>query len=570
MFRRTRVLVALWALAAAHPYPDAAPDATPDESPIVTTPLGQVQGSVIQSRLGKRIYAFRGVRYARAPINELRFHPPQPIEKYEGVYNATVDGPLCPQPGADPTSEDCLLLNVYTTRLPKGDEKSVKRPVVVYLHGGGFYSGGAASYWLGPQYFCDQDVVLVTLNYRLGALGFISTGEKDAPGNNGLKDQVQALKWVQQNVESFGGDPNSVTLLGYSAGAVSVVLHMVSPMSAGLFHKAVAMSGSPTSQWTIPHEQLELAKKQARLVGCGDATPADVIKCLKSKPANEIGQSLPKFQEFGLDPLLIWTPVMEKDFGQPRFLPAHPITLIQNGEFHKVPFLTGVNTDEFGYRAFDIVNNQTLLNLLNDKWEEKAPITFWYDRNTDQSKMVSKALKAYYFNDQPLDKTLLANLAQLYADANAGFGVNRAVKLVSEKNNQSSYYYRFNYQGRYSHFYTPESNNTQPYGVVHNDDLIYLFYISKLFPLFKENTPKEVEMVTKLTSLYANFAKFGNPIPTPNDKLDNVKWEPFTPKTQKYLDLGNKLTVQEKLYEKRYAEWEKLFPLEKYTKHSQG
>ena len=144
----------------------------------------------------------------------------------------------------------------------------------------------------------------------------MSTGEKDAPGNNGLKDQVQALKWVKQNIESFGGDPNSVTIMGYSAGAISVVLHMVSPMSVGkqiiiyqkmdmqkscfclilgLFHKAVAMSCSPTAQWTIGPNQLDLAKRQAQFLNCPDDTPANIVKCLKTKPAHDLGQSLPKF-----------------------------------------------------------------------------------------------------------------------------------------------------------------------------------------------------------------------------------------------------------------------------------
>nr|UUB32780.1 carboxylesterase COED1 [Dendroctonus rhizophagus] len=565
MHKTLKILAAILGLALAVPTPDS--NAPPkDTDPIVVTSLGQIQGTVIQSRLGKSIYSFRGIRYAKAPVNELRFQPPVPVDKYEGVYNATADAPLCPQPTSDPTSEDCLFLNVYSTKLPKENDKTVKRPVIVYIHAGGFYSVGSASYWEGPQYFMDQDIVLVTFNYRLGTLGFLATGEKEAPGNNGLKDQVQVLKWINKNIEGFGGDPNSVTLMGYSAGGVSVVLHMVSPLSAGLFHKAIAMSGSPTSQWAIAHEQLDLAKRQAKFVGCPDDTAANVYKCLKTARANDLGQSLPQFAEFGLDPLFIWVPVMEKDFGQPRFLTAHPITLIQNGEFHKVPFITGVTADEFAYKAFGIVDNTTLLKDINEKWEDKAPISFLYERKSDHSKAVSAALKKFYLEDKAVDKSSLGKLGELYADASIGFGVNRAVKLISEKNNASTYYYKFSYQGRYSHFYTPDSNNTKPYGVVHHDDLIYLFYISKLFPQFKENSPKEVEMVNKLTILYANFAKYGTPIPTPNDRLDNVKWEPYNIKTQKYLDIGNKLTIQEKLNEKRYAEWEKLFPLEKYAK----
>ncbi|KAL1494980.1 hypothetical protein ABEB36_010476 [Hypothenemus hampei] len=566
MYLKSLIISAIVALTFADPDPDSNAAPKGGETLIVTSPLGRIQGTVIQSRLGKKIFSFRGIRYAKAPINELRFQPPEPVDKYEGVYNATADAPLCPQATTDPISEDCLFLNVYTTKLPQETEKNVKRPVVVYIHGGGFYSLGSASYWVGPQYFLDQDIVLVTFNYRLGTLGFLATGEKEAPGNNGLKDQVQVLKWVKKNIEAFGGDPTSVTLLGYSAGAISVVLHMVSPMSAGLFHKAIAVSGSPTAQWAIGHEQLSLAKKQATLLGCPDDTSANIIKCLKTQPANSLGESLPKFAEFGIDPVIIWTPVVERDFGQPRFLTAHPITLIQNGEFHKVPFITGITNDEFAQRAFNVVQNATLLKQINEKWEETAPIAFLYERNGDHSKVISKTLKKFYFDDKPINQSLLANLGQLYADALVGFGVNRAIKLISEKNNASTYYYKFNYQGRYSHFYTPDSNNTKPYGVVHHDDSIYVFYTSKFFPLFKENSPKEVEMVNKLTILYANFAKYGTPIPTPNDRLDNVKWEPYNIKTQKFLDIGNKLTVQEKLYEKRYTEWEKLFPLEKYAK----
>ncbi|KAJ8923071.1 hypothetical protein NQ315_001623 [Exocentrus adspersus] len=551
-------------------FPDAsAKTRRSAENPVVTTPLGQMQGTVMTSRLGKPIYAFRGIRYAKPPVNELRFKPPVPAEPWEGVYNATVDGPLCPQPTTDPISEDCLILNVYSTKLPKGAENP-KRSVIVHIHAGGFYSVGSPSYWAGPNYFMDQDIVLVTFNYRLGTLGFLSTGDKEAPGNNGLRDQVLVLKWVKQNIAAFGGDPDCVTILGYSAGAWSVILHMVSPMSQDLFHKAVAMSGSPLGNWPIPHNQLDVAKKQARIVGCPDDSPGNIIKCLKTKPFNELGESLPKFKEFADDPVLIWSPVIEPDLGHQRFLTAHPIHLIQNGQFRRVPLITGITADEFGHRAFTVVNNDTLVKELNSNFDKDAPIAFLYERDTDTSKAISKAIKSFYLHDKPVDKTQLAALAQLYADSTVGFAVNRAAKLIAEHSNASVYYYRFSYQGRYSHFYTPESNNTVPYGVVHHDDLIYLFYISKLFPLFKESSPTEVEMVAKLTTLYANFAKTGNPIPAPTDKLDNVKWEPFTLKEQKYMDIGNKLVMHEKLYDKRYAEWEKLFPLSQYSKNKQS
>nr|CAI5851521.1 unnamed protein product [Callosobruchus analis] len=372
----------------------------------------------------------------------------------------------------------------------------------------------------------DQEIVLVTFNYRLGALGFLSTGDKEAPGNNGLKDQVEAMKWVKSNIQYFGGDPNSVTLVGQSSGAWSVILHMVSPMSTDLFDRAVAMSGSPLGPWQIPHNQLDVAKKQAKFVGCPDDTSANIVKCLKTKPFNELGQSLPKFKEFLDDPIMIWSPIIETDQGQPRFLTAHPINLITNGQFKKVPLMIGQTKDEFGHRAFAIIKNETAMKELSTNWEKLAPVAFGYERNTEQSKIVSKAIKAFYVQDKPLEKSYLTNIAQII-------------------------FFCFS-------------------GIVHFDDLIYLFQNDKLFPAFKETTPIEIEMVTKLTTLMYNFAKTGNPIPTPSENLDNVKWEPFTVKDQRYMEIGNKMSMHERLHEKRFSEWEKLYPLSIYTKNKQS
>nr|CAH7758726.1 unnamed protein product [Callosobruchus chinensis] len=155
---------------------------------------------------------------------------------------------MCPQPTAgDPVSEDCLMVNVYSTKV-----RNPKRPVIVFIHAGGYYSVGSTSTWAGPNYYLDQDIVLVTINYRLATLGFLSTGTKEAPGNNGMKDQVEALRWIKHNIASFGGDPDSVTIQGYSAGGFSVILHMISPMSQGnsLF---TLVTKTKFNQWHTNH-----------------------------------------------------------------------------------------------------------------------------------------------------------------------------------------------------------------------------------------------------------------------------------------------------------------------------
>ncbi|KAK5641623.1 hypothetical protein RI129_010170 [Pyrocoelia pectoralis] len=375
----------------------------------VRTPLGDIRGSIIQSALGKSIFSFRGIRYAKAPVGELRFKPPIPAGKWDGVYDATKDGPLCPQPGNITISEDCLLLNVYTTKLSSAHHNP-KRPVMFYIHPGGFYVFSAVSRWLGPRYFLDQDIVLVTINYRLASLGFISTGDHLAPGNNGLKDQVVALKWVKENIASFGGDPNLVTIMGYSAGGVSVGTHLVSPMSRGLFHRAIAKSDLVFGQWPIGNHQFNLAQKQAQLVGCPDDTSENIITCLKTKSAKELADSLVGFAEYGDDPVLIWTPVIELDFGQERFLTEHPIRSVLNGNFQKVPIMAGITEEEFSYLALGIVSNPQLLIQMDDEFARVAPIAFIYERNTTRSQMVSKRLREEFLGSGPLTQSSVRGL----------------------------------------------------------------------------------------------------------------------------------------------------------------
>lgn len=252
---------------------------------ILTTALGKVRGTYLTSSSGRIFYAFRGIPYAKPPVGDLRFKAPQPIDQWNGILNATQDGPMCPQPTIEPkdVSEDCLFLNIYSHALSTEKNGEVRTPVIVYLHPGGFYSlSGQSKNFAGPKYLMDRNIVLVTLNYRLGSLGFLSTGTPEAPGNAGFKDQVMALKWVKLHIARFGGDPNSITLLGYSAGAVSATLHMVSPMSRHLFHKAIIMSGSSTAQGPVVSDQLHLAKRQARLLNCTDESIREMMDCLST------------------------------------------------------------------------------------------------------------------------------------------------------------------------------------------------------------------------------------------------------------------------------------------------
>ena len=296
-------------------------------SPNAKTESGAVSGVAVTGG-----YQFLGIPYAAAPTGNLRWRPPQKAAKWPGVRDASQFGPSCPQPDTPfvppgAISEDCLRLNVYTPALSSG----AKRPVVVWIHGGGFVQDGARNY--DPKNLAAEGTVVVTINYRLGALGFLAhpalASEPGGPsGNYGLMDQQAAMRWVQNNIRAFGGDPNNVTIAGESAGGLSVLMHMVSQGSQGLFHKAIVQSGS-FAMTQLPHSAAEaFGQSVAAAAGCPDQTAA----CLRSKPVEALVGSFPP----AAIPGAIDGHVLTESVG----------TALAAGRFARVPVLNGMNHDE--------------------------------------------------------------------------------------------------------------------------------------------------------------------------------------------------------------------------------
>ncbi|NXS08381.1 SASB hydrolase, partial [Neodrepanis coruscans] len=225
--------------------------------PEVETKSGRVRGYQFRVDSAQRsVNVFLGLPFAKPPVGSLRFSEPQPPEPWEGVRDATAYPPMCPQDSVQgqyfsdfitnrkekvplQMSEDCLYLNVYTP-VSTGEQKL---PVLVWIHGGGLILGAASTYD-GSALAALDNVVVVTIQYRLGILGYFSTGDEHARGNWGYLDQVAALKWIQENIIHFGGDPGSVTITGESAGGISVSALILSPLAKGLFHKAISESGT--------------------------------------------------------------------------------------------------------------------------------------------------------------------------------------------------------------------------------------------------------------------------------------------------------------------------------------
>ena len=244
-----------------------------DDTNVVTLTNGNETGW-IKGELGSnalypetQYYRFHGIPYAEPPVKELRFMMPVPYDTSKYGSNETdpydasrkgdsqnpLPGHVCPQLdegssiNVGSTNEDCLRLSIYTPKINPTANETLK-PVLVWIHGGHFISGSGSYQYYGPERFMkDNDIVMVSINYRLGTLGFLSLGTPELPGNAGLWDQVEALKWIQTNIKYFGGDNKKVTIMGESAGSWSVMYQLLSPASAGLFQRVISQSGTPMS-----------------------------------------------------------------------------------------------------------------------------------------------------------------------------------------------------------------------------------------------------------------------------------------------------------------------------------
>lgn len=312
---------------------------------VVETNYGPVRGIAEDN-----VKAWKGIRYAAAPAGELRFRAPQPPARSTAVADATAFGPACPQPvfpnmpldlGA-PQGEDCLRLNVWTSSATRpGDAK----PVMVWLHGGAYVLGSSSqTLYDGRRLVSHGDVVVVTVNYRLGALGFLDLSSFDRAGRNfdsnvGLRDVLAALQWVRDNIAAFGGDPRRVTLFGESAGAGIVTTLLASPAAEGLFGAAIAQSSPATSVYD--RERAALVAK-AFLDRLGVA-PSESQKLLDLPMATILAASQRVFDEVPVrNPgRLAFVPIVDGDV-----LTDYPVKLAQEGRSHPVPLIIGTNKHE--------------------------------------------------------------------------------------------------------------------------------------------------------------------------------------------------------------------------------
>ncbi|NP_001352852.1 neuroligin-1 isoform X1 [Homo sapiens] len=582
-----------------------------DVDPLVATNFGKIRG--IKKELNNEILGpviqFLGVPYAAPPTGERRFQPPEPPSPWSDIRNATQFAPVCPQNIIDgrlpevmlpvwftnnldvvssyvqDQSEDCLYLNIYVPTedgpLTKkqtddlGDNDGAEdedirdsggpKPVMVYIHGGS-YMEGTGNLYDGSVLASYGNVIVITVNYRLGVLGFLSTGDQAAKGNYGLLDLIQALRWTSENIGFFGGDPLRITVFGSGAGGSCVNLLTLSHYSEGnrwsnstkgLFQRAIAQSGTALSSWAVSFQPAKYARMLATKVGCNVSDTVELVECLQKKPYKElVDQDIQPARYH-----IAFGPVIDGDV-----IPDDPQILMEQGEFLNYDIMLGVNQGEglkfvenivdsddgisasdFDFAVSNFVDNLYGYPEGKDVLREtiKFMYTDWADRHNPETRR--KTLLALFTDHQWVAPAVAT------ADLHSNFG-------------SPTYFYAF-----YHHCQTDQVPAWAD--AAHGDEVPYVLGIPMIGPteLFPCNFSKNDVMLSAVVMTYwTNFAKTGDPNqPVPQDtkfihtkpnRFEEVAWTRYSQKDQLYLHIGLKPRVKEHYRANKVNLWLELVP----------
>jgi para-nitrobenzyl esterase len=456
----------------------------------VKTAAGVVRGSSVGDG---RVGVFKGIPYAAPPVGELRWQPPRPAAPWQEVRDGTRFGPRCLQGRIfddivfTDLSEDCLTLNIWTPMRAATE----RLPVMVWIHGGGFQAGAGAEPRHDGEAFARKGVVLVTFNYRLGVFGFLAhpdlTRESShkASGNYGLLDQVAALRWVQENIAAFGGDPKNVTIFGESAGSFAVSALMASPLAQGLFHKAIGESGAyfMTGGRTLTLDSL--ATTEQRGTKFAATLGADSLAALRAKSGDDVLQAALKFQPW-------FAPNVDG-----YFLPEDVRTIYSNGTQSRVPLLAGWNADES--RAGVVLGRQ-----------KPTAGSFTQDLRTRFGDRAEDFLKVY---PAGTDADALESAASLASDLFIGYGTWKWIEVHTQTARAPVYRYSFDRKIPVA----PDakvngtSATSRDIGARHAGEIEYVFGALELSLPKVPWDAADRTLSDAMTSYWANFARTGDP-----------------------------------------------------------
>jgi len=487
---------------------------TQQESKIVETKYGQIQGQTIEF-LGNKLNAYLGIPYAKPPVGELRFELPQPPEPWDKPLIANRHGPSCYQSHlgrmsnlSTGYSEDCLYLNIYAPI----DAQKVKLPVMFWIHGGGLLFDSAVNPLYNPTALSALgNIIVVSINYRLGPLGFLYTGNsnEDIRANLGLWDQNFALRWTHENIASFGGDPNHITIFGESAGAWSVGSHLISPQSNTLFKNAILQSAAPYSRVQIcPTKARKQTLKFASSLGC-DVTNSKAVKaCLKALPLDDFYKNdATTLHDVSFANLVYG----DGDKGD-AFLPMSAKEAVETGHFPShVNLLTGVTSNEGSFTLY--MMNQKLFDPHSPAKLDKMQIIEFLERNSPHPHLSRIAIDFYIkpiSDDEPSE--LLHSLSMFAGDHFITCPTILFAEQVAEYNalrdgKGKVYGYYLTQKPRTS--FIPWCNGSDWMSVCHADDLIYVFGQPLMEP--EKYSDEDRALSRQMIKIWSSFARDGHP-----------------------------------------------------------
>merc|ERR1712212_597437 len=567
--------------------------------------VGKLQGTWQNTQgTDRRVYQFMGIPFGETTGGEHRFGPPRrkgPLNDGKDAFDASYFNYItdwwdhvCPQagislggefvnpllvqaaqdpelnatmrglPGAVLGSEDCLHLAVHTPELPSASHNP-RLPVMVYIHGGSFMLGGYVG--AGPGKLLERDMVLVSIQYRVGPLGFMCLPDDEIPGNAGLLDQLLALEWIHDHIADFGGDPDRVTIMGESAGSASVTYHMISPLSQPYFHQAIAESGSALSGWAFDSSPESHAHEIASThLGCPTDSTTALVNCLKNEKTFQdivlahgkyvkgeravarmgFGGSIPCAQTHGTHKFIEKHPreYLMDNIGNP---PSNPKRAIFGANKHEGSFVLGMIYNSYLVPNSVMTDEHFLRHLFSSTLLEALGLK-------DDSGVIYELINYRFFDNEELGDWCkmidgMVNMVGTFFIKASTFEFMKYNDLIGSQ----SYFYSFEHYGNHSlwNFLFPGDQPPIPRGVTHGDELIYLFSTG-VFDL-NEN---DWDIAWKLSNMWANFVIYGQPT-TSEFPIDGVPdWPLWQDSHMSYLKIDNNPEVVQNYL----ATWENTPP----------
>ncbi|XP_032521571.2 cholinesterase 2-like isoform X1 [Danaus plexippus] len=433
-------------------------------------------------------YSYLGLPYARPPTHYDRFKAPEPPPRWSGIFEA-IHRVKCPQPDGS-GDENCLVVNVFTP------EDAETAPVIVHIHDGGFQSGWGT--FTAPTRFLEQGFVFISLNYRIGALGFLSLGIEDVPGNAGIKDQVAALYWIHRNVEKFGGDSSDITVYGTGSGAVSIEIILMSGLTENLFQKVILESGSILSPSSLTRDPVLLAFDFAKSTGYkGDSNPQPLREYYYDVPVKILTNTS-----------RIFRPCIERTVAEyHNLLERDPRDVLREGKYQHVPLMIVYTQAE---EVDIILHDPETFQSIIDNMEDLLPANLIFDSSEVKDKII-KLIKKFYFDDIDTASGITHSLADYINDVFLEYPVAKSVTYYANRNTYPVYLMKF------ADLHTRLKDHRYVGTNKYNDILRYI--------TSDRLEDSEDLQAQKLVMLWTNFINVGDPTPLTSPLLP-VIWQP--------------------------------------------